>query len=208
MGSSSSKVAKGAARKYPTRAPGSAIPSPPRAKPAAQPKSKKPLGGGSKDEGIRSCSSSTRALENLTKLAIRADAMDPDFAPGGFSQRLQQMGVAQPNPTYSPSSTAGPETTYQMPSGPLYRSAGRNQTLTALDVRQRLQQQAEAEFENLGRANSQGRRFLDIRTIVDAIQMRDRGIPQKDIEARLGIQPGLLNNIGNQNVLSHITSPS
>lgn len=139
---------------------------------------------------------------DLTQVAIRADAADPDFAPGGFSQRLQQMGVAEPSPTYSSSSTA-----HHPPTGPLYAPKRTNTTLTAIGARQRLQQQAELEFENMGRADSQGRRFLDIRTIVDAMQLRDRGMPQKDIEARLGIRAGLLDRVSRQDVLSHVTSP-
>lgn len=189
MGSSSSKVARGAARKYPTRAPGSAVPAAtPRRQPITKTKAE-PLGDGSKDD------------------AIRADSMDPDFN-GDFSRRLQQMGIADPNPTYSPSSTAaynlGPQ--YNMaPSFPPSRS---NPTLSALSARQRLQQEAEEDFESMGLANTQGRRFLDMRTMVDAMKLRGHGLADKDIEARLRIRPGLLERLGPQGVLSHVTSPS
>ncbi|CAM1510102.1 Fc.00g004370.m01.CDS01 [Cosmosporella sp. VM-42] len=191
MGSSSSKVARSAARKYPTRAPGSAVPSapPPRAKPAARPQPKS-LGGGPKDD------------------AVRADAMDPDFVTGDFSRRLHQMGVADPNPTYSPSSTAAPQVAHQMAPGPSsFPSARGNQTLTALDARQRLQQLAEEDLEAMSRG-VEGRRFLDMRTVVDAVKLRDHGMPHKDIETRLRIQPGLLDTLGRKGILSHVTSPS
>ncbi|KAF4972733.1 hypothetical protein FSARC_741 [Fusarium sarcochroum] len=195
MGSSSSKVAKGAARKYPARAPGAAVPEAvarqPRA--AAPPKAQspkaqsKPLGGGVKDE------------------AVRADAMDPDFPTGDFSRRLHQMGIADSAPTYSPSSTAASPLGPSAPPGPTFAPSRTNTTLIALEARERLQDQAEEDLANMGR---QGRRFLDMRTIVDAVKLRDRGIPEKDIEARLRIQPGLLSRLGQEKAFSHVTSPN
>lgn len=188
MGSSSSKVARGSTRKYPTRAPGSAVPSAPphTARPAPKLQSKT-LGDGSKDE------------------AIRADAMDPDFVTGDFSRRLHQMGVAEPNPTYSPSSTAAPQVAPQAPAFPSARS---NQTLTALQARQQWQERAQEDLEIMNRTGTHGRRFLDMRTVVDAMRLRDQGMPVNEIEKRLRIQPGLLDKVGDQRVLSHITSPS
>ncbi|KAH7153035.1 hypothetical protein EDB81DRAFT_441939 [Dactylonectria macrodidyma] len=190
MGSSSSKVARGATRKYPTRAPGTAVPAAaPRRQPITKTKAE-PLGGGSKDD------------------AIRADSADPDFVTGDFSRRLHQMGIADPNPTYSPSSTAAPNLGPQHQTGPAFPPSRSNPTLSALEARQRLQQEAEEDFESMGRANTQGRRFLDMRTMVDAIKLRGRGVADRDIEARLRIRPGLLDKLGHQGVLSHVTVPS
>ncbi|KAI5457963.1 hypothetical protein BGZ63DRAFT_407277 [Mariannaea sp. PMI_226] len=194
MGSASSKVARGATRKYPTRSPGSTIPSTAqRSKPIgnqiSRPKAE-PLGDGSKDD------------------AIRADAMDPDFVTGDFSRRLQQMGIVDPNPTYSPSSSAAPNLGPRSTAGPSFAPSRSNPTLSALEARRRLQQQAEEDFEAMGRANSQGRRFLDMRTVVDAMKMRDHGLADQEIEKRLRIQPGLLQRVGRQSGLSHVTSPS
>ncbi|KAJ4327917.1 hypothetical protein N0V84_001590 [Fusarium piperis] len=189
MGASSSKVARSAPRKYPARAPGAAVPrGPPRPKPAAKPKSKT-LGDGTKDE------------------ALRADSMDPDFPTGDFSRRLQQMGIAQPNPTYSPSSTASSQLGPQAPLGPSFAPSRSNPTLVALEARQRLQDEAEEDFAAIGRG-VEGRRFLDMRTVVDAMKLRDRGVADKEIESRLRIQPGLLGRLGPQGILSHVTSPN
>ncbi|KAL6411120.1 hypothetical protein AUP68_04816 [Ilyonectria robusta] len=59
MGSSSSKVARGATRKYPTRAPGSAVPAAtPRRQPITKTKAE-PLGDGAKDDG--------RIIESLSE---------------------------------------------------------------------------------------------------------------------------------------------
>ncbi|KAJ4261413.1 hypothetical protein NW762_006836 [Fusarium torreyae] len=194
MGSSSSKVAKGAARKYPARAPGTAVPEAvarqPRAAAPPKPQSKpqsKTLGSGVKDE------------------AVRADAMDPDFPTGDFSRRLHQMGIADSAPTYSPSSTAASPLGPTAPPGPTFAPSRSNPTLVALGARDRLQELADEDFANMGR---QGRRFLDMRTLVDALKLRDRGIPEKDIEARLRIQPGLLSRLGQEKAFSHVTSPN
>ena len=134
--------------------------------------------------------------------------MDPDFVTGDFSRRLQQMGVADPNPTYSPSSFAASNLGPSSPSGPTFAPSRSNPTLSALEARQRLQQEAELDFEAMGRANTQGRRFLDMRTVVDALKMRGHGIPDGEIEKRLRIQRGLLERLGRQSILSHVTSPS
>ncbi|KAK2938130.1 hypothetical protein FoTM2_001348 [Fusarium oxysporum f. sp. vasinfectum] len=152
MGSSSSKVAKGAARKYPSRAPGAAVPQAvarqPRAE-APKPKSKT-LGNSAKDDA--------------------ATPLGPSAPPG---------------PSFAPSRS--------------------NPTLVALSARDRLQDEAEEDFANMGR---EGRRFLDMRTLVDAMKFRDRGIPEKEIESRLRIQPGLLSKLGQEKTFSHVTSPN
>ncbi|RBR27113.1 uncharacterized protein FIESC28_00086 [Fusarium coffeatum] len=184
MGSSSSKVAKGAARKYPARAPGAAVPQ----AVARQPRAEAPK-------------TQPKTLGNT----IRTDAQDPDFPTGDFSRRLHQMGIADSNPTYSPSSTAATPLGSSAVPGPHFAPTRTNPTLVALGARDRLQDEAEEDFANMGRG---GRRFLDMRTLVDAMKFRDRGIPEKDIEARLRIQPGLLSKLGQEKTFSHVSSPN
>jgi hypothetical protein len=138
--------------------------------------------------------------------------MDPDAARGDFSQRLQQMGVVQPNPTYSPSSTASSQGATRVDLGTKDAlkhqnvSAKANPTLTALQARQRLQQQAESEFELMGSANSKGRQLIDMRTLVEALSLLDRGMPQTDVEKKLRLAEGLLNHLGGPRLLSHETT--
>ncbi|KAL7906110.1 hypothetical protein GGI35DRAFT_114890 [Trichoderma velutinum] len=186
MGASSSKAAaRGAARKYPTRAPG-AVPqaTTTRAKPQ-QPASR---GDGSKDD------------------AVRADATDPDFAPADFSRRLHQMGIVQPNPTLSNSSTAKPNLSPEsldVPPGPLFPPAKRNTTLSVLEARRRLEQIAAEDLENMGRDEGR-RRQADMRTILDAVQLLNNGFPIADVEKRLRLSPGLLSKLGPSGILTHI----
>ncbi|KFA72477.1 hypothetical protein S40288_08605 [Stachybotrys chartarum IBT 40288] len=137
----------------------------------------------------------------------RDDGLDPSDVTGDFSRRLQQMGVVQPNPTYSPSSTAGThgDAAPPTPLGPMFPSASNNTTLSVLEARQRLQRAAEEELEAGGQSSSQSRRFVDMRTLVDAMQLRHRGMSSADIERKLRMRPGLLHNIGNRNLISHIS---
>jgi len=139
----------------------------------------------------------------LTGLATRPDGGDPDIVTGEFSQRLQQMGIVQPNPTLSHSSSATPHSTSI---NALKNADGRqNPTLTALDVRQRLQQEAE-EQTILHGGNSAGRRFVDMRAIVDAMRLLNRGMDQMEVEKRLKMQTGALARLGGPNIISHESS--
>ncbi|KAL7954902.1 hypothetical protein V8C34DRAFT_260251 [Trichoderma compactum] len=186
MGASSSKAAaRGAARKYPARAPG-AVPQATTAR--ARPRQPEPRGDGSKDD------------------AVRADATDPDFAPADFSRRLHQMGIVQPNPTLSNSSTAKPNLSPEsldVPPGPLFPPAKRNTTLSVLEARRRLEQMAAEDLENMGREEGR-RRQADMRTIVDAVRLLNNGFPLADVEKRLRLSPGLLSKLGPAGVLTHI----
>lgn len=141
----------------------------------------------------------------LMKIVRQAEYPDHDAVSGDFSRRLQEMGIVQPNPTFSPSSIADPGIPDgpSAPLGPMYPPSRKNATLSVLEARRRLQQQAEEELESMGRNSSQGRRFVDMRTMVEAIQLRDRGFPPAEIEHRLRLKPGLMNRLGHPSLLSH-----
>lgn len=118
------------------------------------------------------------------------------------------MGVVDPNPTYSPSSTASTQSLGgpTQPLGPSFPSSRNNRTLSVLEARRRLQQEAEEDFEAMGRAGSHGRRFIDMRTMVQAMQMRAQGSAPADIEKKLNLQPRLLEMLGRPSILSHATA--
>lgn len=118
----------------------------------------------------------------------------PDYA-----QRLQQMGVVQPNPTYSPTSTASPSFSPLQQtdhSGPIFPSPSSNPVLTALEARERLQQEAEEEFASLGLSSGRGRRFLTSGMIRDVLVMRERGASEEAIEHRFNLRKGLARRLG------------
>jgi hypothetical protein len=132
--------------------------------------------------------------------------MDPDFAPGDFSKRLHQMGIVQPNPTFSPSSTAAPNFSPEslaVPPGPLFPPAKQNTTLSVLEARRRLERVADEDLEIMGREGGRCR-MANMRTILDAVHLLSHGIPISDIEKRLRVTPGFLNKLGPAGVLTHI----
>lgn len=69
---------------------------------------------------------------------------------------------------------------------------GNNPALRILDARQRIQQEAEEELENVGRQSFRGRKYVDASTITLALMRRQRGEPEGRIEEALGIKKGRL----------------
>ncbi|KAI0384144.1 hypothetical protein F5Y04DRAFT_278146 [Hypomontagnella monticulosa] len=184
MGARASKPAQSATRKFPTRAPGSAAPPHAQQRPSAQPRSK-PQASFTKDD------------------AVKADSIDPDPNPltnAAFSERLKQMGVATPNPTLSNSSTAipyaGSPEHGPAPQAPSFPPASQNRTLSALEARQRLQERAQFEFENM----AQGKEFIDIGTLKQMLAMQARGTPASDIEKRFRLKNGVMGRLGPRGV--------
>ncbi|PHH82412.1 hypothetical protein CDD82_6100 [Ophiocordyceps australis] len=117
--------------------------------------------------------------------------MDADFAPGGFSQRLHKMGIAQPQPTLSHSSPVTPQAT---------SASSSNATLSVLEARRLLQQQ----YENQ-KPGRPGRRLVDMKTLVVALKMRQQGMPEPEIETKLGLEAGLVDKLGQLNILTHLS---
>ncbi|RYP03950.1 hypothetical protein DL764_004784 [Monosporascus ibericus] len=194
MGAKASKPAQSATRKFPTRAPGSAVPPPPpRAPPAT---ASRPQASFTKDD------------------VITADGMDPHSIPdpnpnqdAAFSSRLRQMGVATPNPTLSNSSTARPFAQQPGPGRPPHPNSspdpsypaapGNNATLGTLEARRRLQERAQAEAEVPGSA----REFLDVGTLRQVLNLRARGTPAGEIEARLRLKGGVVARLGKPGIV-------
>lgn len=122
------------------------------------------------------------------------DAIQP-----GLAQRLRDIGVVQPNPTYSPSSTASPMSSplrQTANSGPIFPSPSKNPVLSALEARDRLQREAEEDFESMGQSGFQGRRFLYAGMVRDILVMRERGATEAEIENRFNLKKGLLKRLG------------
>ncbi|KZL80179.1 hypothetical protein CI238_08347 [Colletotrichum incanum] len=193
MGSSSSKAAQGTARKFPTRAPGAVPPTSAAGRAAPAPPPSQPA------QARSQAKAATSKTDDIT-----ADSVNPDSVTAEFSSRLRQMGVVQPNPTFSPTSTAGPSPhadLIQNP-GPLFPSTSRNATLGTLEARRRFQKQADDEFDGLGRSNSEGREFLDLKTIVQMHLMRDKGHSPAEIEERLNLKRGVVARLGRPGITS------
>ncbi|KAH6634198.1 hypothetical protein B0J18DRAFT_11395 [Chaetomium sp. MPI-SDFR-AT-0129] len=212
MGSSGSKTAQNAIRKFPVRAPGSS-PAAVRAPSGAATSNPQPVATPATESKPRA-----RPQASYTKDdAILADSIDPnrpEFS-ADFANRLQQMGIVQPNPTYSPSSIASPfpaaftrrqnQAQQTSPQTPQFPSPSSNTTLGALEVRRALEARAKQELERMGKPGDEGREFLDIGTVEQVILLRQNGTPAKDIEARLRLKPGLVARLGVQGVVTPAT---
>lgn len=143
-----------------------------------------------------------------------ADSLQP-----GLAERLRQIGVVQPNPTYSPSSTASPTTTttssqsLQEHGGggggaPVFPSPSNNAVLSALEARERLSREAEEEFESLGLSGGQGRRFLTSGMIRDVLVMRERGASDGEIENRFNLRRGVVRRLGPRGLVQPVGGPA
>jgi len=134
--------------------------------------------------------------------------MDPDLA-----ARARQLGPVVPNPTMSNSSTfnQAPRVGEAMPGAggfqgtspgqTIYPDARRNAAIGLLEARRRLAEEAEEEFGRVGKRDSQGRRFVDVVTLRQALVMRDRGVQGEEIERRLGLRRGVVGMLGRKGVV-------
>lgn len=124
-----------------------------------------------------------------------------------FAARLRELGAVQPNPAFSHSSVAGQpsstsnsssSTQFQSPPPPSWPAARDNATLGVLEARRRLEEQAESELENMGRATRSdgGRELLDVGTIRRVLLLRRQGVGEREIEERFGLKPGTVRRLG------------
>jgi len=130
-----------------------------------------------------------------------------------FAARLKELGAVQPNPHFSNSSTAGrpprgetgdPSTQYQSPPPPNWPSARDNATLGVLEARRRLQEQADAEIESMGRASDRGKELLDVGTIRRVLLLRQQGVGDREIEERFGLREGVVRRLGPRGVVEAV----
>jgi hypothetical protein len=130
-----------------------------------------------------------------------------------FADRLRKMGAVQPNPFYSPSSTAGPrhgspdaggDPQHSSAPAPSYPSARDNATLGVLEARRRLQERADAEMESMGRSTDKGRELLDVGTIRRVLLLRRQGRSDAEIEARFHLRPGVVRKLGPPGVVEAV----
>jgi hypothetical protein len=80
-----------------------------------------------------------------------------------------------------------------------------NPALLVVNARQRLNKLAEEEAELFGVAGHPGRQFLDALTIQQVLTMRDKqGMSRRQIEKFLGLKSGVVDRLGNDEVVSRI----
>ena len=97
-------------------------------------------------------------------------------------------------PSFQPSASA--------PAQSIFPSPASNPAVTLLTARSRIAQEAEAEFEGLGRKGAPGRQFLGVVTIRQVLKMRDElGEEEGIIEKQLGLRSGLVRRLGPKGVV-------
>ncbi|MCJ1243909.1 hypothetical protein MMC30_001106 [Trapelia coarctata] len=196
MGSTSSKAAKTAAgaakRQYPTRIPPNTGPLTATAPPKGSTVYPKLHASSVRDE------------------TINRDAADPDFtrsAPDpGFAASLRSLGAVQAKPFYSHTSTFNPEQGSGDPPQPhMYPSRTTNPAIQVIDARTRLSEAAELEFSQMGKRGFQGKEFLDVVLICQALMLRDdKGLGDKEVEKRLELKSGTMARLGRKGIVGDV----
>lgn len=67
-----------------------------------------------------------------------------------------------------------------------------------------MEEQAEAELENMGRASDKGKELLDVGTIRRVLLLRQQGVGDRDIEERFGLRPGVVKRLGPPGVVEAV----
>ena len=70
-----------------------------------------------------------------------------------------------------------------------------------LTARYRLAEEAEKEFAMVGKKGGQGRRFLDVVTIRQVMQARERGLSDTEIERKFELASGVVRLLGRKGVV-------
>ncbi|TKX20168.1 hypothetical protein C1H76_7669 [Elsinoe australis] len=223
MGSSTSKAARAAGtatRRYPSRP----SPSSTNTNVAPQP----PPPAGANHQPGPTVYPESQATITRTE-GVNLDASDPDFA-----RSLRTLGAVQPNPTMSPSSkfsdvlaskSGARNPSEATPTEPRAGSAGSNfgdsiqrasggppvgpdprsnPALMILRARERIAEEAEREIGEMGRRGFEGRRFLDVGTIRQALSLRERGLGQEKVEGMLEVKKGTLDMLGRRGLVGAV----
>lgn len=148
----------------------------------------------------------TRTRTN-NQAAINLDSSDPDLELE-HNRRARMLGPVVANPTLSNSSTFNQAHGNFRPSNAsqtIFPSAGgsygrANPAVSLLAARERIAAEAEEEFGNIGRRGVADRKFLDVFTLRQVLQMRDNGVTHGEIEEKLGLKRGSVGVLGKKDV--------
>lgn len=128
-----------------------------------------------------------------------------DAQSDNFARRLHEVGVVQSDHVIRTPYTA-PQQGQRAQSDPSMQAAMPssldNTTLLVLRARKSLQKAAD-DAVNLAGVTQHTKRFVDMRTLMDALSMRQRGISTPVIERKLGLHPGMMERLGNPKVVTH-----
>ena len=87
----------------------------------------------------------------------------------------------------------------------MFPSRTTNPALQVVDARNRLTDEAEAEFADMGRGGFAGRQFLDVVLIRQVLLLRDeQGLDPSKIEKRMELKKGVVARLGPRGVVRHV----
>ncbi|KAF2437179.1 hypothetical protein EJ08DRAFT_691480 [Tothia fuscella] len=231
MGSSASKAGRAAAgnatRKYPTRpspqtqtqAPASQVQSQTRAPPEQAGPTVHPSTGPSevKDDAINLDASDPQYASNLHKLGIVnpqtqfSHPSDPQrqSQSQGQSQSQSQSPSAQSPIASSPTAHApdfySPPTSNPTSNHPFQdqysMNPSSNPALLILKARQELQDKADREADMVGRRGFEGKEFVEVHLVREALRMRGERVEDAVIERKLGLKGGVVRRLGGRGVV-------
>lgn len=84
----------------------------------------------------------------------------------------------------------------QAPPQSAFPNAKDNPALRVLKARQKIQEEAERELENVGRRGFGGRKYVDVGILQMALMRKKRGESDQKTEQALGIKRGRLGVLG------------
>lgn len=73
--------------------------------------------------------------------------------------------------------------------------------MSLLTARYRLAEEAEREFEGVGKSGGEGRRFLDVVVLRQILVLRGKGMRDEGIEEVLGLRRGVVSMLGPRGVV-------
>lgn len=86
----------------------------------------------------------------------------------------------------------------------LFPNPSSNPAVTLLEARKRIVEEAEREFEDVGRLGKgrRGRRFLDVGLMRKILILRDeKGVGSGEIEEMLGLDRGVVERLGGRGIV-------
>ena len=87
----------------------------------------------------------------------------------------------------------------------MFPDPSQNPALLVLKARERLQQEAEAEFAKTSRSDGAEKRFIDVMSIRQILDMRDeKGMNNADIEQKMGLAAGIVRALGPKGVVGDV----
>jgi hypothetical protein len=82
-----------------------------------------------------------------------------------------------------------------------FAALDQNPALLVLRAREALQRQHDAEMDKVGTKGFEGRSFMDVGSLREAVRLRGTGVSEGEIEKKFGLRAGTAGKIGPRTVV-------